>query len=391
MSQLLQKRASDYSVKRVPKFNLDPMFGVNECRDKALRPIYSGLKRKNPSENIEKQAMRSEDKHLIAARFGVEPLGAWKTVVRDLRDKRGKPLADEEAKIVLRKHMKVKPDSYHALKNVKPNDWRHDAPFTQTREISAIIDKNGDIVPGTEVAGDMNKTTSKREKAGDIVFHSHPHVLPSLLNLSKNRRDIEKSMQRHDSALISDASAKSIKAAIIENLTDEDIAKSTNLASFSPVGRTRPSGLSMFSYLKSKQQLRDDLRRSFKHSTRQYSEGEDYLPLKRSRELARAIEGAKFSRGSSMSFGKSFNDMKTAVGWAQEDGRQVLPIANFDDNKLGTHTVKPILVSKDNRGGKQAPEAFHVTSKFFDMGNDKSHKEKEQKIRDLLRRSRKDD
>ena len=391
MSQLLQKRASDYSVKRVPKFNLDPMFGVNECRDKALRPIYSGLKRKNPSENIEKQAMRSEDKHLIAARFGVEPLGAWKAVVRDLRDKRGKSLADAEAKEVLRKHMKVKPESYHALKDVKSDDWQHDVPFTQTREISAIIDKKGDIVPGTEVAGDMHKTTSKRKNNDDVVFHSHPYILPSLLNLSKNRRDIEKKIQRHNSPLTSDASAKSIRAAILENLTDEDIAKSTNLASFSPVGRTRPSGLSMFSYLKSKQQLRDDLRRSFKHSTRQYSEGEDYLPLKRSRELARAIEGAKFSRGSGMSFGKSFNDMKIAVGWAQDNGRQVLPIANFNDNKLGTHTVKPILISKGSSIGKQAPESFHVTSKFFDMGSDKSHKEKEQKIRDLLRRSRNGD
>lgn len=391
MSRLLTKLASDYSVHKAPLFNLDPMFGVNECRDKALRPIYSGLKRKNPSENIEKQAMRSEDKHLIAARFGVEPLGAWKAVVRDLRDRYGKSLNDNEAKVVLRKHMKLKPDSYHALKNVKSDDWKYDTPFTQTREISAIIDKNGDIVSETEVAGDMHKTTSKRAKAGDIVFHSHPYVLPSLLNLSKNRRDIEKSTQSHNSALTSDASAKATRAAIIENLTDEDIAKSTNLASFSPVGRTRPSGLSMFSYLKSKQQLRDDLRKSFNHSVQRYSSGEDYLPLKRSRELSRAMEGAKFSRGSSMSFGKSFSDMKTAVGWAQDNGRQVLPIANFNDNKLGTHTVKPILVSKDNRGGKQAPEAFHVTSKFFDMGNDKSHKEKEQKIRDLLRRSRKDD
>lgn len=56
MSHLIQKLALDYSVHRTPKFNLDPMFGVNECRDKALKPIYSGLKRKNPSENIEKQA-----------------------------------------------------------------------------------------------------------------------------------------------------------------------------------------------------------------------------------------------------------------------------------------------------------------------------------------------
>ena len=391
MSQLLQKRTSDYSVKRAPKFNLDPMFGVNECRDKALRPIYSGLKRKNPSENIEKQAMRSEDKHLIAARFGVEPLGAWKAVVRDLRDKRGKSLADAEAKEVLRKHMKVKPESYHALKDVKSDDWQHDVPFTQTREISAIIDKKGDIVPGTEVAGDMHKTTSKRKNNDDVVFHSHPYILPSLLNLSKNRRDIEKKIQRHNSPLTSDASAKSIRAAILENLTDEDIAKSTNLASFSPVGRTRPSGLSMFSYLKSKQQLRDDLRKSFNHSVQRYSSGEDYLPLKRSRELSRAMEGAKFSRGSSMSFGKSFSDMKTAVGWAQDNGRQVLPIANFNDNKLGTHTVKPILISKGSSIGKQAPESFHVTSKFFDMGSDKSHKEKEQKIRDLLRRSRNGD
>lgn len=391
MSQLLQKRASDYSVKRVPKFNLDPMFGVNECRGRALKPIYSGLKRKNPSENIEKQAMRSEDKHLIAARFGVEPLGAWKTVVRDLRDKRGKSLADAEAKEVLRKHMKVNPESYHALKDVKSDDWQHDVPFTQTREISAIIDKKGDIVPGTEVAGDMHKTTSKRKNNDDVVFHGHPYILPSLLNLSKNLRDIEKKIQRHNSPLTSDAPAKSIRAAILENLTDEDIAKSTNLASFSPVGRTRLSGLSMFSYLKSKQQLRDDLRKSFNHSVQRYSSGEDYLPLKRSRELSRAMEGAKFSRGSSMSFGKSFSDMKTAVGWAQDNGRQVLPIANFNDNKLGTHTVKPILISKGSKGGKQAPEAFHVTSKFFDMGSDKSHKEKEQKIRDLLRRSRNGD
>lgn len=391
MSRLIQKLALDYSVHRTPKFNLDPMFGVNECRDKALRPIYSGLKRKNPSENIEKQAMRSEDKHLIAARFGVEPLGAWKAVVRDLRDKRGKSLADAEAKEVLRKHMKVKPESYHALKDVKSDDWQHDVPFTQTREISAIIDKKGDIVPGTEVAGDMHKTTSKRKNNDDVVFHSHPYILPSLLNLSKNRRDIEKKIQRHNSPLTSDASAKSIRAAILENLTDEDIAKSTNLASFSPVGRTRPSGLSMFSYLKSKQQLRDDLRKSFNHSVQRYSSGEDYLPLKRSRELSRAMEGAKFSRGSSMSFGKSFSDMKTAVGWAQDNGRQVLPIANFNDNKLGTHTVKPILISKGSSIGKQAPESFHVISKFFDMGSDKSHKEKEQKIRDLLRRSRNGD
>lgn len=65
MSQLLQKRASDYSVKRVPKFNLDPMFGVNECRDKALRPIYSWNKNKmhSPSASLEKIASRAAQKH----------------------------------------------------------------------------------------------------------------------------------------------------------------------------------------------------------------------------------------------------------------------------------------------------------------------------------------
>ena len=66
MSQLLQKRASDYSVKRVPKFNLDPMFGVNECRDKALKPIYSWNKNKmhSLSASLEKIASRAAQKHL---------------------------------------------------------------------------------------------------------------------------------------------------------------------------------------------------------------------------------------------------------------------------------------------------------------------------------------
>lgn len=56
MSYLLYKLASDYSVHKAPSFNLDPMFGVNECRDLALKPIYKGVKRRNPSDNIEKQA-----------------------------------------------------------------------------------------------------------------------------------------------------------------------------------------------------------------------------------------------------------------------------------------------------------------------------------------------
>ena len=65
MSRLLQKYASDYSVKRAPKFNLDPVFGVNKCRDEALKPIYSWNKNKmhNPSTSLEKTASRATQRH----------------------------------------------------------------------------------------------------------------------------------------------------------------------------------------------------------------------------------------------------------------------------------------------------------------------------------------
>ena len=121
---------------------------------------------------IEKIAMRAEQKRYIAKKFGVIPEGGWKSVIRDLRDDKGRALSREQGEKAILKHRYLTQDEWD--KKVRAHN------VNNTHEYGGVIDKkSGKFLQDKLVKGERHSVTTpwdsndRQRTSSKMDFHLH--------------------------------------------------------------------------------------------------------------------------------------------------------------------------------------------------------------------------
>ena len=375
----------------------------------------------NIGAQLEKLAMRAEDKHRLAKQYGIIPDGAWKSMIREVRGRDGKGVDHKEGV--------AKIDRHRGLSREEWNKYVRDSKIDASREHGGHIDRRtGKIIEGTWTAG-TDKTVplpgykGKRDTAGRMRFHLHPGAPEE----NKNKSPLEEYRNNGQSERY-----RSLRERSVMPNTDQE----TDLRYYREVENghlkkgdhmiTRPSGLAG-GFLKSKNQYKDEMANLFRRLNKAKGDLSDAsskydfsrLPdaIARSLDLTDEFKSKQnIGVASGVKNGKAHvtnynGDVMAEVAahknrdqdyeedrvrkGKQEEIRGPVDLRGFGgkfaighkkSNTMGVHSIHGV-------GFERQIPSMYVSSKFFDMGSDEKHKKDaedfERKLKDAYSRQKK--